>query len=491
MKNIFIISVIMAIMAAIPQAATGQSFYKGELSVTGTQYRIEGKRMKISLTVSFAGLKLPSDESITIMPLLKGIEKEFSLPSILINGNTRQKVYEREINLSPKKTVAIPAVVITNDPSKSRVFKYEVDIPFDSWMPQSTLYLRTQECSCHGKTGKLYEESMGTLSSYKLIPGSTMEDNTAQRYLNLVNFVEPVYKDTLFNIGGTILYYDPTRNKNQFGDQSVDKQNFEVYSKLKDALNSINQDAHNNISRIRIIGYGAPIGNIKKNDRNSFERAMSLKSYLRDNLLPEKSLEVDWVTEDWSGIAAKVKSSDMLLRDAAMDIINNIEVDRGRERMLNNLGDGRTQAYMEKYIYPYVKRITYDIEYTRSIRSMAENLSLLRGGNYSLSLQEFYLVAKSYPVGSKEYNDILDLSARLFPDSPEANINAAAVALIKGDPVKARNYIERFSTHPSAYNNMGILCLAEGNIDKAEVYLSMAKATGLEQASRTLSGLRK
>ena len=44
-----------------------------------------------------------------------------------------------------------------------------------------------------------------------------------------------------------------------------------------------------------------------------------------------------------------------------------------------------------------------------------------------------YADAGSYPQGSTEYNDVLDLAARLFPDSPEANINAAAVALTKGE----------------------------------------------------------
>lgn len=86
---------------------------------------------------------------------------------------------------------------------------------------------------------------------------------------------------------------------------------------------------------------------------------------------------------------------------------------------------------------------------------------------------------------------MLDLAARLFPDSPEANINAAAVALTKGETAKARRYLERFATLPMAYNNMGILCLQEGNRDKAEVYLTMAAATGIEQANEALKTLRR
>lgn len=112
------------------------------------------------------------------------------------------------------------------------------------------------------------------------------------------------------------------------------------------------------------------------------------------------------------------------------------------------------------------------------------------GERQTLRLNELFAVAGSYPKGSTEYNDVLDLTARLFPDSPEANINAAAVALTKGETAKARRYLERFATMPIAYNNMGILCLQEGKRDKAEVYLTMAAAAGIEQADRVLKELK-
>ena len=136
-------------------------------------------------------------------------------------------------------------------------------------------------------------------------------------------------------------------------------------------------------------------------------------------------------------------------------------------------------------------RVDYRIEYTRQQPDAAESLRMSRTGErQTLRLNELFAVADSYPKGSTEYNDVLDLTARLFPDSPEANINAAAVALTKGETAKARRYLERFATMPIAYNNMGILCLQEGKRDKAEVYLTMAAAAGIEQADRALKELK-
>ena len=135
-------------------------------------------------------------------------------------------------------------------------------------------------------------------------------------------------------------------------------------------------------------------------------------------------------------------------------------------------------------------RVDYMIEYMRKPLDTTESLRLFRtGGQRALSLNEFFAVAGCYPEGSAEYNDILDLAARLFPDSPEANINAAAVALTKRETAKARRYLEKFATLPMAYNNMGILYLLEGNRDKAEVYLTMAAATGVKQAESALEEL--
>jgi len=109
----------------------------------------------------------------------------------------------------------------------------------------------------------------------------------------------------------------------------------------------------------------------------------------------------------------------------------------------------------------------------------------------TMTLGELYVTAVSYKKGSREYNDIVDLTARLFPDNPEANINAAGVALTRNDVTLAHKYLKRWETDPRAYCNMGLLYLSEGNRDKAEVYLKMAKAAGVKQADRALSELMK
>lgn len=506
MKNLIRIPLTLALLFAICGFCPGQEFYRGELFVTGQHFSLTDGHLTVELSVDFENLQMPSDESLTVTPVLKNGEYEQELPAVLINGAEKQKVYQRAQALSAGKrnvkarTSPIPAVVVRNDRAVSRAFTYKVSIPYEEWMEQAVLLLRSQECACHGKKGDIYEDKIADGLRLPKLRTSPLDADTDAGFLSLVNFIQPAPdKDTLHCITGSIPYFEREEEREedrkdgkQLGELSEEKQNFEIYYRLRDALRDVRKETGTELAKVRVTGYGAPVGNLKKNETNALIRALKLKEYLRENRLTGKALlEVDWISEDWDSITSLVRESDMMLREATLDLIDNVEIAKGRERMLMSLADGKPYRYLSEKIFPAVMRVDYRIEYTRKPLDAAESLQLLRSGKQrALRLNEFFAVAGSYPAGSTEYNDVLDLAARLFPDSPEANINAAAVALSKKELSRARGYLERFATLPMAYNNMGILCLLEGNRDKAEVYLTMAAAAGVEQAVKALEKLK-
>lgn len=497
MKNLIRIPLPLAILICFccicGSSASAQEFYRGEMFVTGQRFSLDGESLNVDLSVDFEGLAMPADESLTVTPILKLGENEQELPSILINGDEKQKVYQRKLALekgkgkATSKSSPIPAVVIRNNSGMAKSFRYKVTVPYSEWMKNAVLLLRSQECACHGKQGRFYEDKVADGLRLPQVKNSPWDTQTDTRFLALVNFLEPAPEtDTLHTVNGSIPYSEYAVSERN------GKQHFEIYYRLRDAIRGVKQQAGTELVKVKLIGYGAPTGNLKKNEREGIARALALKEYLRENRLTGATpLEVAWIPEDWDSIASLVKQSDMMLRDATLDLIGNVDVSKGRERMLMNLADGAPYKYLAEKIFPDVKRVDYEIAYVRKPLDAAESMKLLRnGGQRALRLSEFFAVANSYPVGSTEYNDMLDLAARLFPDSPEANINAAAVALTKGDTGKARKYLERFTTLPIAYNNMGILCLLEGNRDKAEVYLQMAAANGVTQATQALLELK-
>ena len=70
----------------------------------------------------------------------------------------------------------------------------------------------------------------------------------------------------------------------------------------------------------------------------------------------------------------------MLLKEATLDLINNIEIVKGRERMLMSFADGKPYKYLMEKIFPEVMRVDYRIEYTRKPLGATESLQLLRSG---------------------------------------------------------------------------------------------------------------
>mgnify|MGYP000750799053 CR=1 FL=1 len=105
-------------------------------------------------------------------------EQSFDLPSILINGAEKQKVYERTRVLGGASETRngknpVPSVVLKNDRKASRRFTYKVAIPFREWMVQADLMLHTEECGCNGKEAGVYDDRIasGILLPEVEVPG--------------------------------------------------------------------------------------------------------------------------------------------------------------------------------------------------------------------------------------------------------------------------------------------------------------------------------
>lgn len=487
MKRSLIHLLLLLLLPAV--AATAQEAYKGQIRVTQKHFTLSGGQLQVNMDVNYEGLDLPSSESLTLTPILKSSTHRLALPSVLINGTEKQRVYNRKQALSsrrgtPQPSSAAPSVVLRNDSKTARRFAYKVSVPYKEWMSDAVLFLQSEECGCNGKKARAFEDKIADNVMPPAEVKPQLDRGIDSRFLSKVNFLAPLPEDkNLRYLRGSVA----------IGDQrfSEDKQNYEIYYRLREALSSVLEQNGTELAHIQLTGYGAPSGNLRKNERDAATRSLSLKNFLRENRVVGKTpLDVNWIAEDWDSVTNLVKRSDMLFREAVLDIISSVDVSKGRERMLMNLADGVPYRYLDERVFPYVRRVDYEISFTRRPLNTVEGRRLLAAGSHSLSLSEFFAVANSYPKGSAEYNDALDLAARLFPDSPEANINAAAVALSKRDTKRARHYLERFATMPAAYNNMGILCLLEGNRDKAEVYLEMAAANGVEQAQEALLELR-
>jgi tetratricopeptide (TPR) repeat protein len=469
---------------------TAQEAYKGQIYVARQRFSLVENQLQVEMDINYEALHLPSNESLTLIPMLRTPSYSLSLPSVLINGTEKHKVYNREMNMSEQKSrdFVSPSVVIRDDKKNARFFTYKVSVPYRDWMEESVLFLRVEECACNGKQAAVYEDKIANGITIPQGVAPRVAPGIDSRYLSLVNIITPGEERTkLYYLRGTFPFEISTDLKKN----ALKKQHYEIYYRLRDLISAVQSQAGNELSYVHVTGYGTPIGNHHANEREATVRALALKDYLREYRVSGKApLEVNWISEDWDSIASLVKRTDMTFRDAILDVINTVDVTQGRERMLMQFADGVPYKYLRDRIFPQVPRANYEIAYTRVPMGLESSRNAFAAGSSSLTVTELFNVANSYPRGSTEYNDMLDLSARLFPDNAIANINAAAIALAKKDTQRARGYLERFAANPAAFNNLGILYMMEGNSEKAEVYLQMAVTNGVEEARRVLVQLK-
>ena len=132
---------------------------------------------------------------------------------------------------------------------------------------------------------------------------------------------------------------------------------------------------------------------------------------------------------------------------------------------------------MNRY-FPKLRRIEVIVRY--NVRKIANNeaVNLIYTHPELLSLEEMYGVARYYRPGTDQYREVYEIAAFHFPDDVVANVNAASAVMLTGDLQSASDYLKKVDSDPRAWNNMGVLCLMEGDAKAAAAWFR--KAVGVE-----------
>ena len=488
---------LMILALSLGCAATAQTAYKGQLYINKEKFTIQGNLLRVQLRVSYNDNVLNNGETLNFTPVLKNGYRSKSLSSVVINSTERGKYEDRKAYFEDRIRSNVP-VVTKDERHGTRYFIYDTTIPYSDWMHGAAFFVESEERGW-GHKPHVYEDKVFKNIVISTCPASTVDPSiggTARtgRYFSStiaktewIQFLDPTRAtSTELAICGTI----PLSDSRKIGEMGTRKFDHAIYDELKKNLDAQLQVPGTVVRNVSVVGYGAPIGDFKRNEVKSSERALKLKQFLMNNhTTGSDGLTVTWVPEDWDSIYSLVDKSDMKLRGAVLDIIRTVDVTTGREDELKMLGDGSPYSFMQHYIFPEVCRIKYTAVFQRQSKEAGSANTTFNDNPRSMSLSQMYVTANNFRIGSKEFNDIMDLSARLFPDNAEANINAAGSALIRGNISKAQQYLKDWETDPRAYNNIGVMYMIQGNLAKADVYLKMAQAEGVEQASKVLEYL--
>jgi outer membrane protein OmpA-like peptidoglycan-associated protein/opacity protein-like surface antigen len=252
--------------------------------------------------------------------------------------------------------------------------------------------------------------------------------------------------------------------------------------RINEITRSVAEDGASTISRIVITGYASPEDTYDRNLALSERRTQAVRDYVSEMYdLPYGVFQVEGRGEDWNTLDSLVAASNISDKYRTLDVIRGGGNPDARESRLKQLSSYR-RIYEE--FYPRLRRTDYCVNYTVAGFSVEEGKRVFRTHPQNLSLNEMYMIAKTYEPGGNSFNEVFETAVRLFPTSDVANINASAAALERRDIAAAAGYLARVKEQTPAYwNNMGVLQWLQGNHEAAAESFSRAGIQSMGNAS--------
>ena len=498
-------SLLLAAMLVSTAHLQAQTVYKGLILVSHERFTLRGGQLHVYMKVSFDDGAIRTGETLFFTPELKSGSRNVRLTTMAVSGDARERYEQRTDELQHRMRANVP--MVARDPHTGiHTFIYDATVPYQQWMSGSALWIECEENSWQGRNPHVYEDLVisrlpvqgisqqrSAASNVKVQPavGKQVAGKQAGRAAapgrinaQWAQFIEP--KDGAGGasvVTGTVqLPYGlrPTKRHARFLADSIGR-----------IIHRENQRHSGKLFSVEMTGYGAPIKYPRKNERRAAKQTLLLKQALSArHLLGDTDLKLTWVAEDWDSIRRLVAASHMPLKMAAEDIMRTVDVSLGREYALRSLGAGGLYQYMRHDIFPRVCRLNYRLYYAPRASHYHDAGRVSGGLLTAVTPFNFYDTALAFGFGSQEFYDVIDLAANLFPDCVEACVDAGAVALLHGNTLKARQYLEPWARHQYAWCNLGLLCFMEGNRAQAEVYLRMAASNGVTQARDALRSLQ-
>jgi tetratricopeptide (TPR) repeat protein len=239
------------------------------------------------------------------------------------------------------------------------------------------------------------------------------------------------------------------------------------------------------------MGYASPEGGYLFNTNLAMHRAEAVHKHLdASNLSPDIDITTEDAPIDWQELKQWLAESTIDHSHDIVAIIDNTDIQPANKNKVIRERYPIVYEFMLNNWYPKLRKTAITIDFKPM--SIDKAKAQLNTNPKSLSLEDMYMVALTYQKGSKEFCDIILLAADTYPDSWQARINAANVAMDKGDYQKAEQYLSGIpANNPQAMNSRGILAMSQGKYQEAMQLFQNAEKAGVSEAAYNISLLNK
>jgi outer membrane protein OmpA-like peptidoglycan-associated protein len=464
--------------------AQGRTYRDGKVKIVTNGFSQRGDSVYVDLFVTTTGASVGKNGTLDIIPILTNDTESMDLPEISIKSRRNYIGYNRAMALMSKKerqTYTPPYTIQKSENNNSHNIEYKYSLPYKKWMSTARLDVKIDLCGC-GSSKEMSIQHLAdnlSISSYQIIP----------HLIYLKPEVEQVkQREEKFELS-----LDFVANSAVL-DMKLGKNSSEL-SKTCAMLDEVRAGKGVSVRMLTITGHASPEGSDELNMQLSKGRATALLNYIQKRYdYPPSVYSTHYAGEDWEGLTQMVRRSDMNYKQEVLSIIESYPDITDRKFALVKLADGESYRYMLDNMFPPLRRSVCVIDYDVTKFNVEEAKDVFQTHPQNLSLNEMFLIANTYKLGSLEFNDVLETAVRMFPQDETALLNAASAVLSRGDTVSGERYLKRIQIKrdtPEYNNAMGTLELLKGNYKQAEQYLKSEVLIGVKEAELNLEELSK
>lgn len=470
-KHIF--TALLLVGLTLPTTLTAQSRQKqyidqikvSEVSVTPTG---EGKdRAQLQMTLNLDDLKLKSNDRLILTPVLKDKESNeivHLFPQIEVVGRNRGIIQERR---AQKKDPAQSGELFTSlrrDNGNPQSVHYNCPFLYNSSMKEKELLLAQQVYGC---------TDCFILEDTKVLLDNFCVDlyDPQYRVSYIVPPVESVKARADKHTATLNFRVDKSQLDPQYGDNS------RILGEVQNVMSEVKGDENITITSLTVAGFASPEATVAYNKSLSQRRAQAFADYLSSRFgIAQSQMRIEAPGEDWEMTRRLVAESNHTDRAAILSIIDETPNPDARDAQLKELSAGATYRWLLTELYPKVRRVEYTIAYEVRPFDVEEAREIIKTNPKLLSLNEMYLVAHSYEPLSKEFKEVFDIAARLYPKEPVVLINASAVDIEGGNYQAAIDRMQCIADNPATWNNLGVAYAKQGDLEQARQYFERASS---------------
>ena len=254
----------------------------------------------------------------------------------------------------------------------------------------------------------------------------------------------------------------------------------------------MNSDTKNyRIDNIEVSAYASPDGGVSLNTDLAKSRESNTEKYMARQLKKAKidaTLDANYTAQDWEGFKELVSKSNLQDKDLILRVLSMYSDPQQRETEIKNISS--VYKTLADEILPQLRRARLTANYEIIGRSDDEINEAFDTDPKVLNVEEL-LYAATLTNDNARKEAIYNKTKERYPNDYRAYNNLGELAYAAGDIDMAQSFFQKaasLNANAAEVNaNLGLVELAKNHVPAAEAYLG--KATGASAANEALGNL--